>query len=105
MAAFAGVGGFCTGVLSTRVGLAPVLTIPLAAALGVLVGGVFSALTLRLHHWFFAVTTLGLSVAAVSGVGRFELLGGPLGLSAIPVVSSAWPIVLSLSITFALALL
>ena len=104
MAVFAGVGGFSTGVLSTRGGLPPALTIPLAAALGALVGGVFSALTLRLHHWFLAVTTLGLSVAAVSGVGQFELLGGPLGLSAIRVVSSAWPILLSLGVTFAVAL-
>lgn len=104
MAVFAGVGGFCTGVLSTRGGLSPALTIPLAAALGALLGGIFSALTLRLHHWFFAVTTLGLSVAAVSGVGRFELLGGPLGLSGLPLVSSAWPILLSLGVSFAVAL-
>jgi branched-chain amino acid transport system permease protein len=104
MAVFAGVGGFCTGVLSTRGGLSPALTIPLAAALGALLGGVFSALTLRLHHWFFAVTTLALSVAAVSGVGQFDLLGGPLGLSGLPLVSSAWPILLSLGVTFAVAL-
>jgi branched-chain amino acid transport system permease protein len=104
MAVFAGVGGFCTGVLSTRGGLPPALTIPLAAALGALLGGVFSALTLRLHHWFFAVTTLALSVAAVSGVGQFDLLGGPLGLSGLPLVSSAWPVLLSLCVTFAVAL-
>jgi branched-chain amino acid transport system permease protein len=104
MAVFAGVGGFCSGVLSTRAGFAPALAIPMAAALGAVLGGVFSALTLRLHHWFFAVTTLALSVAAVSGIGQFELLGGPLGLSGIPLVSSAWPVVLGLAVTVGVAL-
>lgn len=104
MAVFAGVGGFGSGVLSTRAGFAPALAIPMAAALGAVLGGVFSALTLRLHHWFFAVTTLALSVAAVSGIGQFELLGGPLGLSGIPLVSSAWPVVLGLAVTVGVAL-
>jgi branched-chain amino acid transport system permease protein len=99
------VGGFATAVLSTRAALPPAVTIPLAAALGAAAGALFSALTLRLHHWFFAVTTLALSVAAVSGVGQFDVLGGPLGLAGIPLVAAAWPIVLSLAVAFAVAVL
>jgi branched-chain amino acid transport system permease protein len=105
MAVFVGVGGFATGVLSTRAALPPGVTIPLAAALGGAAGALFSALTLRLHHWFFAVTTLALSVAAVSGVGQFDLLGGPLGITGIPLVPAAWPIVLSLAVAFGTAVL
>ena len=103
MAVFVGIGGYCSGALGVRFGMSPAFSIPLAILAGFAFGGVFSALTLRLHHWFFAVTTLTLSVAAVSAVGRIDFLGGPLGLVAIPLVSSPFPIVISLAGSFILA--
>lgn len=103
MAAFVGVGGYCSGALGARYGLSPALTIPLAVAAGFVVGGIFSALTLRLHHWFFAVTTLTLSVAAVSAIGRIEFFGGPLGIIGIPLLVHPLPILLGLASAFALA--
>jgi branched-chain amino acid transport system permease protein len=105
MAVFVGVGGYTAGVLGTRYAAGAALTLPLAALLGGLLGAVFSALTLRLHHWFFAVTTLALSVAAVSGVGQLELLGGPLGLAGIPLVSGPVPVLICLAAAVAVAVL
>lgn len=103
MAVFVGVGGYVSGALGVHLGLPPALTIPLAVAAGFLFGAAFSALTLRLHHWFFAVTTLTLSVAAVSGVGRIGIIGGALGLTGIPFLTHAVPILAALVVTFALA--
>lgn len=86
MAAFAGVGGYVSGVLGAQFGWEPLFSIPVAALAGFGAGAVFSILTLRLHHWFFAVTTLTLSVAAVSGIGLIRIAGGAMGLSGIPFI-------------------
>ncbi|HEX4892089.1 MAG TPA: branched-chain amino acid ABC transporter permease [Hyphomicrobiaceae bacterium] len=103
MAVFVGVGGYVSGALGVHLGLPPALAIPVAVAAGFLFGAVFSAVTLRLHHWFFAVTTLTLSVAAVSGVGRIGIIGGALGLTGIPFLTHPVPILAALVATFAVA--
>lgn len=105
MAVFVGVGAYGAGVLALEAGLPPWLDIGCAVLLGAAVGAVFSAITLRLHHWFFAIATLTLSIAAVSALGRLDIIGGPLGLSGIPVVNNPWPPVLGLIACFAIALL
>ncbi|MBS0638871.1 MAG: branched-chain amino acid ABC transporter permease [Acetobacteraceae bacterium] len=84
MAVFVGIGAYTSGALGTLSGWQPVASIPVAVAVGFLVGMGFSALTLRLHHWFFAVTTLSLSLAAVAAAGQIGFLGGNLGLTNIP---------------------
>lgn len=88
MAPFVGVGGYVSGGLAVHFGLPLVVTIPAAIVAGFVIGSLFSAVTLRLHHWFFAVTTLTLSIAAVSGVGLIGPLGGPSGLIGIPIGTS-----------------
>ena len=103
MAVFVGVGGYVSGALGVNLGLPPAISIPIAVAAGFLFGAAFSGLTLRLHHWFFAVTTLTLSVAAVSGVGRIQVIGGALGLTGIPFLTHPGPIVAALATTFAIA--
>ncbi|MGI4796276.1 MAG: branched-chain amino acid ABC transporter permease [Janthinobacterium lividum] len=105
MAVFVGVGAYSSGALSLNAGLPPWLGICCAVLLGAVFGAVFSAITLRLHHWFFAIATLTLSVAAVSAVGRLDFIGGPLGLVGIPLVNSPWPPVLALVVCFVTALL
>lgn len=106
MAVFVGVGGYVSGALSVRLGMSPALSIPIAILAGLAFGAIFSALTLRLHHWFFAVTTLTLSVAAVSGVGKIAVIGGPLGLTGITLLTHPLPIIASLilaiAVTFAI---
>lgn len=103
MAVFVGVGGYVSGAFGVHLGWAPAITIPIAVVAGFLFGMVFSALTLRLHHWFFAVTTLSLSVAAVSGVGQLQIIGGALGLTGIPFLTHPAPILGALALTFAMA--
>lgn len=103
MAVFVGVGGYVSGALSVHLNMTPALSIPLAVLAGTLFGALFSALTLRLHHWFFAVTTLTLSVAAVSGVGKIAVFGGPLGLTGIGLLTHPAPIVASLLLVVAVA--
>jgi len=102
MAVFVGIGGYGTGVLSLDYGISPFITIPLAIVFGFIAGGLFSALTLRLHHWFFAVTTLSLSIAAQGSVGRVPFLGGPNGLAGIPALRSSLLVVALLLIVIAI---
>jgi len=102
MAVFVGIGGYASGALGVGWEMTPWLSIPLAVLIGAAFGAVFSAITLRLHHWFFAVTTL--TLAAVSAMGRIGALGGALGLSGIPIVGSAVPALVALVACFALAL-
>ncbi len=104
MAVFVGIGGYASGALGIRLGLSPWLSVPCAILIGAVFGGLFSAITLRLHHWFFAVTTLTLSIAAVSAMGRLAFLGGALGLAGIPIVDSSVPALVSLVACFGLAL-
>lgn len=103
MAPFVGVGGYVSGALGVHLGMSPVFSIPLAIAAGFVVGCLFSAVTLRLHHWFFAVTTLALSIAAVSAVGLIDVIGGPTGMTGIPFVTSPVVIVSALGLTIVLA--
>src|ERR1039458_7472702 len=84
MAVFVGVGGYTSGALCTILGLTPVASVPIAVLAGMAFGAGFSAITLRLHRWFFAVTTLSLCIAAVSVVSNIGAVGGGLGLMGIP---------------------
>jgi branched-chain amino acid transport system permease protein len=103
MAVFVGIGGFTSGALGVHLGWPPLVTIPIAVVAGFLFGAAFSFLTLRLHHWFFAVTTLALSLAAVSAIGSVPYLGGPLGLSGIPFLDRPEPVIIALLATIAVA--
>lgn len=103
MAPFVGVGGYVSGGIGVHFGLPLAASIPVAVLAGFAVGCLFSAVTLRLHHWFFAVTTLSLSVAAVSAVGLIGPLGGPAGLLGIPIVTSPVLILGSLALTVTVA--
>lgn len=103
MAVFFGIGGYATSVFCLRFGWHPAPAIMAAVIVGMIFGGVFSAITLNLHHWFFAVSTLTLSVAAVSGIGKIDYIGGALGLVGVPIITAAWPIVLSLLLAIGVA--
>ncbi len=105
MAVFVGIGGYASGALGIHLGAPAWASIPAAVLIGASFGGAFSALTLRLHHWFFAVTTLTLSIAAVSAVGKLGFLGGALGLSGIPIIDSVLPALSGLALCIAVAVL
>jgi branched-chain amino acid transport system permease protein len=103
MAVFVGIGGYVSGWLSTTGGLPPGLSIPIAVLAGFLAGAVYAALTLRLHHWFFAVTTLSLTVASVAAASQIGFIGGALGMTEIPFVTSGPAIIAAALGAFAVA--
>jgi branched-chain amino acid transport system permease protein len=102
MGVFVGIGGYVSGLLSTRGGMSPAVSIPVALIAGFLAGALYAALTLRLHHWFFAVTTLSLTIAAVAVVSQISFIGGALGMTDIPFVTSAPAIIAAATAIFAL---
>lgn len=83
--------------------LSPIRIDPACRGGGLHRGALFAALTLRLHHWFFAVTTLALSLAAVAGAGQIGFLGGNLGLTQIPFLTDPTLIVLATVLVCAFA--
>jgi branched-chain amino acid transport system permease protein len=103
MAVFVGVGGYVSGFLSTTGHFSPMVSIPIAVMAGFLVGALYAALTLRLHHWFFAVTTLSLTIAAVAAASQIGFIGGALGMTDIPFITSAPAIIIAAAGSFIVA--
>ncbi|NPT38497.1 branched-chain amino acid ABC transporter permease [Paraburkholderia xenovorans] len=103
MAPFVGLGGYVSGALCVNSGVSPWLSMPIAVVAGFVFGSLFACVTLRLHHWFFAITALTLSVASVSGVGMIDYFGGPVGLTNIPLVTTAPMVIVAFVVVFAIA--
>ena len=82
-AAFLGVGAY-TSALMTKTGVSFALAVPagmlVAAVLGVLVG--FASL--RVRHDFLAITTMGVGFLFLGIVRKQDVLGGEMGIAAIP---------------------
>lgn len=83
-AAFFGLGGYASAILTVSIGLHPMLSIPLAGIVSGLIGAVFALVARRLSHWFFAITTLAFSVMAIGLVSNSGLLGGATGFYGVP---------------------
>lgn len=79
--AFFGLGAYTTGVLIVNYGFAPMLTIPVAVAIGFAGGLVIGLPSLRIRGLYFALVTLAVGVAFPELVRRFEdITGGAGGL-------------------------
>ena len=96
-AAFFGIGGYASGVLSKFAGLPPLVSIVLGMFVAAAVGAAFALIADRLSHWFFAVATLAFAVMVLSLVATIEAVGGATGLYGIPIVVGlpglhAWPV-------------
>jgi branched-chain amino acid transport system permease protein len=85
--AFFGIGAYATGIAVTR----GHLPLPLALVLAPAAGGAFAAVIgvplLRLRGHYFAIATLGISVALGEVVNNLDALGGSTGLF-LPIVRS-----------------
>jgi branched-chain amino acid transport system permease protein len=84
-AAFFGIGGYASGVISKLVGLPPLISIVLGMFVAAAVGAAFALIADRLSHWFFAVATLAFAVMVLSLVATIDALGGATGLYGIPI--------------------
>jgi len=83
-AVFFGIGGYASGLVSTRLGLPPVVSLIAGIVLAAVVAVVFSLISDRLSHWFFAVATLAFLTMMISLVSGLDALGGATGLYGIP---------------------
>ncbi len=84
-AAFYGLGAYASGLLATRLGLSPWLTLPVAVALVVLAAAAVGYPVLRLEGNYLAMATLALGIM-FSVVLRewIPVTAGPSGFSGIP---------------------
>ncbi len=78
---FFGIGGFAAGYLNARVGLGPLLTIPLATVLGALLSTALLFPLLRLRGVYFGMITFALPLLVMRVVETTGILGGTEGLS------------------------
>lgn len=85
-AAFFGIGGYTSGLISIHLGLPPALSVMLGTIVAGLSGSVFAVVADRLGHWFFAITTLAFAVMIIGLVSGVDALGGATGLYGVPLV-------------------
>jgi len=82
-AAFLGAGAYTSAMLS-KAGVPFLLTLPLAALVAGLIGGIVGLTSLRVRHDFLAITTMGAGFLFVGIVRQQDFLGGEIGISGIP---------------------
>jgi branched-chain amino acid transport system permease protein len=84
-AAIYGVGAYTAAILSTRLGLDALLTVPLSGVVSGLLGIALALPTMRLVSIYFAVATLGLGeMIYVTLLNWVSFTQGPLGIGEIP---------------------
>lgn len=92
-AAFYGLGAYVSGLLATRLGLHPLITIPLAAAAAGAVAYVIGRPVLRLQGHYLAMATLGLGIVFQVILNEWiDLTHGPSGFSGIPNLAPPLPV-------------
>lgn len=87
-AAFMGVGGYAAGLFTLKAGVPFGLALLLGALSSAVIGMLFSAVVLRLSHWWFAIASLAFGQAVVSIFANLDYVGGITGFVGIPVKTS-----------------
>ncbi|WP_066936907.1 branched-chain amino acid ABC transporter permease [Microtetraspora fusca] len=82
--AFFAVGAYTSGVLSTRLGLPLIATLPAVLVVTVIAGLVIGAPTLRLRSDYLAIVTLGFGEIIRVTATNLDVTGGPSGIYGIP---------------------
>lgn len=84
-AAFYGIGGYATGVLTAQHGWDPLPAAGAGVLLAALVGLVISTIALRIHEDYLVIASFGLQVIATSVLLNWiDVTGGPMGVTRIP---------------------
>ncbi len=80
-AAFAGIGCYTTGILSTKMGLPPLIGLPLGVGLAALISLGLGALCIRMGGIYLSLTTLGFSeIVRIIIQNEYEITRGTMGL-------------------------
>ena len=82
-AAFLGAGAYTAAMLS-KSGVPFIVTLPAAALVAAVLGGIVGLTSLRVRHDFLAITTMGVGFLFVGIVRQQEWLGGEIGIAGIP---------------------
>jgi branched-chain amino acid transport system permease protein len=81
-AAFLGTGAYTAGMLS-KAAVPFLLTLPAAALVAGILGGIIGLTSLRVRHDFLAITTMGVGFLFIGIIRQQEFFGGEIGLSGI----------------------
>ena len=93
-ASFVGFGAYTTAILSTRYGVSPWLTLPLAIAAAGIAAAAVGAITLRLSGHYLALGTIAWSVSLFYLFGNLDLVGRNDGIDGIPpLVILGWKLI------------
>jgi branched-chain amino acid transport system permease protein len=81
-AAFLGIGGFASALLSIKLGLPPIVGLFVGSLLSAGVGLLVGLACVRLKAWFLAMVTFGFSVIVVTVISQFDsVFGGMIGFA------------------------
>lgn len=86
-AAFYGVGAYTAGMLSTKLGLPPLLNLLLGAVMAVIVGSLLFIPVLKTRSYYLALVTIAFVMAFHTLLNNAEWLGGAQGIVGIPLMS------------------
>lgn len=78
---FFGIGGYAAGYLNARLGLGPLLTLPIATVVGALISTLLLFPLLRLRGIYFGMITFALPLLVMRVIETTGILGGTEGLS------------------------
>ncbi|MGW8289036.1 MAG: branched-chain amino acid ABC transporter permease [Candidatus Bathyarchaeia archaeon] len=81
-AAFLGIGGFASALISIRLGVPPVVGLFIGGLMSAGIGFLVGLACVRLKAWFLAMVTFGFSVIILTVVSQYdEVFGGMLGFA------------------------
>ncbi len=86
-AAFVGIGGFTSAILTTSYNISFWIAFPLAGIVAFLVGVLIGLVSIRLKQDFLALTTIGFNFIVVAIFLYYDIFGGSFGIINIPIPS------------------
>jgi branched-chain amino acid transport system permease protein len=87
---FIGVGGYTTAILNTKLGLPPLVSIPLATVIGATICTLFLLPCLPLRGVYFAIVTLMYPLLMIRVIEALDILGGTDGIVGIDSFANRW---------------
>ena len=84
VAAFYGIGGYTAGLLSLKLGIPAIITLPVGGIIAALFGTILYVPLYKTKGHYMALVTLAFGYMIVIALDNTEFTGGPQGLMAIP---------------------